>query len=88
MATAIIRRHIYSGFKFQQNLDRPMKKNKQTMELLKQQLINKRIRETRKIPFIQLFHKIQYNGKGLLNDYNAYEKMKLLYDECFFGVKK
>ncbi len=65
-----------------------MKKNKQTLELLKQQLINKRIKENRKIPFIQFVHKLQYNGKGMLNDFNVYEKLKLLNDSCFFGVKK
>jgi len=65
-----------------------MKKNKKILELLKQQLINKRTKENRKIPFIYFVHKLQYKGKGLLNDFNVYEKMKLLNDGYFFGIKK
>ena len=57
-----------------------MKINKKTMEALKQQLINRSIESKRIkiIPLFQLIQRLKYNGKGLLNDFNVYEKMKLL----------
>ena len=54
-------------------------------EDLKKELIMKRVKDTFKIPIHFLIK--EYEGKGYMTD-DLRQRLKLLYNECWCGVKK
>ena len=55
------------------------RKDKNIFEEIKKKLtINLLNMENKRIPLYDYIKKLVYNGKGKLNDFNVYEKMKLL----------
>ena len=63
-----------------------MPKKQKQFEALKRQLIEKRMKETFKIPLVPLF-KLQYKGKGYLTD-DICQKAKCIGDDSYRMLKR